>query len=508
MKPSTELFNLIKSLSKSEKRFFKLSSSLQSGEKNYLKIFDYIEKQKDYDEEKLKDYFKKDTFIKHLPSEKNHLYKLILKSLRSYYSEQDINSIIKQEIKNVEILHKKALYKECKKFISRTKKLAIEYEKFYYLFELISWQKKLLEEEYESGNFSSDLDALIQEESEVIEKLRNLAEYQILYSKINYVFRSGGFVQNEKDAKTVDAIADYHLIKGKNTALSDRAATICYYIKGLCAVTYREYQESYIYFNKVRAILDRNPKIKADVSKRYLNALSHLLSSYIDNKDYDKAEETIQDIRNLEKEKGFNNMDVKVSLFTSTYISELLMYNRKGEFDKSLEVIAKSSKMEEDLQDKINKEKEIVIYFHKAYAYFGAGEYKKALSIVNILINDNEQKLRQDIYSFSRVLNILIHYELGNYEFLEYVTKSTTRYLTKQDKDFQIETVFVKMISKLMKKGEGAKSEVLGALKSEMDTLFESKQERIILDYIDIESWVEAKINDSSFATLTRKKNQ
>ena len=115
MKPSTELFNLIKSLSKSEKRFFKLSSSLQSGEKNYLKIFDYIEKQKDYDEEKLKDYFKKDTFIKHLPSEKNHLYKLILKSLRSYYSEQDINSIIKQEIKNVEILHKKALYKECKK---------------------------------------------------------------------------------------------------------------------------------------------------------------------------------------------------------------------------------------------------------------------------------------------------------------------------------------------------------------------------------------------------------
>ena len=51
MKPSTELFNLIKSLSKSEKRFFKLSSSLQSGDKNYLKIFDYIEEQNEYDEE-------------------------------------------------------------------------------------------------------------------------------------------------------------------------------------------------------------------------------------------------------------------------------------------------------------------------------------------------------------------------------------------------------------------------------------------------------------------------
>ena len=54
MKPSTELFKLVKSLTKSEKRFFKLSSSLQSGEKNYLKIFDYIERQSSYDENALK----------------------------------------------------------------------------------------------------------------------------------------------------------------------------------------------------------------------------------------------------------------------------------------------------------------------------------------------------------------------------------------------------------------------------------------------------------------------
>ena len=81
MKPSTELFKLIKSLTKSEKRFFKLSSSLQSGDKNYLKIFDHIEKQDEYDEDAIKEVFAKETFIKHLPSEKNHLYKLILKSL-------------------------------------------------------------------------------------------------------------------------------------------------------------------------------------------------------------------------------------------------------------------------------------------------------------------------------------------------------------------------------------------------------------------------------------------
>ncbi|HRP53370.1 MAG TPA: hypothetical protein PLI97_07660, partial [Fluviicola sp.] len=128
MKPSNELFNLVKSLSKSEKRFFKLSSSLQAGEKNYLKIFDFIDKQKQYDEKELKDAFANEVFVKHLPSEKNHLYRLILKSLRTFYSEQSASSILKQELKNVEILYKKALFKECDKFVVRAKSIAKEHE--------------------------------------------------------------------------------------------------------------------------------------------------------------------------------------------------------------------------------------------------------------------------------------------------------------------------------------------------------------------------------------------
>ncbi len=92
MKPSNELFDLIKSLTKSEKRFFKLQSALQSGDKNYVRLFDLIDKMSEYDEENVKKTFKGEKFIKHLPSEKNHLYKLILKALRSYYGETSVSS--------------------------------------------------------------------------------------------------------------------------------------------------------------------------------------------------------------------------------------------------------------------------------------------------------------------------------------------------------------------------------------------------------------------------------
>jgi tetratricopeptide (TPR) repeat protein len=505
MKPSTELFKLVKSLSKSEKRFFKLSSSLQSGDKNYLKIFDAIDKQGIYDEEALKSEFKKETFIKHLPSEKNHLYKLILKSLRSFYSEQSVSSLLKQEIKNVEILYNKALYRECEKFVSRAKEIAEEHEKFYYWYELISWQKKLLEEAYEEGEFSTNLDALVEEEEKVIAKLRNLAEYQVVYSKINLIFRSGGFTRNEQERKVVESIADYHLIKGKNTAISTRASSMCYYIKGLCAATNRNYDDSFQFFNRTREILDNNPKIKEDSPQRYVMTLFHLLRCYTDSKDFENAERLISDLRNLVGKKGFNSTDITVRIFTNTYNQQLNLLHVMGDFQKAVDLIPEIEQGKLAFSDKISKEQEITLLYNTAYSYFGIGEYKKALSYLNDVLNDNEQNLRQDLYSFSRLLNLILHYELENYDFLEYVIKSTNRYLSRYERDYQIEDVVIKHIRKLSKAPNAlARIDIFETMKKEVEILLQDHQERVLLEYFNISAWITGKIQKITFSEAVK----
>lgn len=506
MKPSTELFKLIKSLSKSEKRFFKLSSSLQSGEKNYLKIFDFIEKQDEYDEVLLKEVFKDEVFIKHLPSEKNHLYKLILKSLRSYYSEESVSSQLKQEIKNVEILYNKALYRECEKFVSRAKQLAQKYEKFYYWFELISWEKKLLESAYEAGEFSADLDELVAEEEMVIAKLRNLAEYTILYSKINHIFRSGGFTRNEKEREDVKAIADYHLIKGKNTALSTRAASICYYIKGLCAATNRDYTDSFLFFNRTKEILDNNPFIKLDATQRYVMTLFHLLRCYIDSREFTKAEELIVEIRKLRGKKGFNSMDILVRIFANVSNQELVLLHTKGEFEKAVELIHEIEEQQVTFDEKVSKEMEVTLTYNKAYSYFGTGDFKKALYYLNIVLNDNEQNLRQDIYSFARLFNLVIHFELGNYDFLEYVIKSTSRYLNKQDRAYQIENACIKHLRKLAKTTSGVNQiEIFEKMLKDLSELLNDPNEQAVLEYFNVIAWVESKLSRVTFDEAVRK---
>ncbi len=508
MKPSNELYKLIKSLTKSEKRFFKLSSALQSGEKNYLKIFDFIEKQGVYKEEDLKEFFQNETFVKHLPSEKNHLYRLILKSLRVYYSEQSASSILKQELKNVEILYNKALYKECEKFVQRAKGLAVEYEEFYYWYELIAWEKKLLEAAYEDGEFSRNLDDIIVEEEDVIAKLRNLAEYQVIYSKINLIFRSGGFTRNEEERKIVDDIADYHLIKGKNTALSTRASSMCYYIKGLCAATNRNYEDSFQFFNRTKDILDNNPLIKEDLGQRYILTLSHLLRCYIDNKQFKEAANTIHEIRSLEGKKGFSSTDLSLRIFTISYNGEFALNHATGNFEASAKLADEVRSRLRDLDDKVSKEQSILFSYNQAYTYFGIGDYKKALSTLNEVLNDNEQRLRQDIYSFARIFNLIIHLELENYDFLEYVIKSTNRYLSKHDRDYEIENVVIKHLRKLAKSmNVTQRNEILSKMKTEVTELMKDQQERVILDYFHLPAWIDSKLDKIDFSKSIKNYN-
>jgi hypothetical protein len=501
MKPSTELFSLIKSLTKSEKRFFKLNSALQAGDKNYLKIFDFIEAQHKYDEEDLKEAFKNETFIQHLPSEKNHLYKLILKSLRSYYSEQSVSSILKQEIKNVEILYNKALYRECNKFVKRAKAMAAEYEKFYYHYELINWEKKLLEEAYESGIFDQNLDELIKEESEVIEKLRNLAEYQILYSRINYIFRSGGFTRNETERKVVNEIADYHLIKGKNTAISTRATTICYYIKGLCSASTRDYEDALINFRKAKSVMDRQPKIRDDIQQRYINTLSFLLNCYIDVHDFKNAESILEELNALLDNKAFDSPDSRVRIFTATYIGKLQLYNRQGNFERALELEPVIEKELLTLEEKINKEKHLLFNYNLAYTFFGTGDYRRALKYINVVLNDNEKQLRQDIYSFSRIFNLIIHFELNNHDFIEYDIKSAARFLNKFEKDYEVESLFVAEMKNLAKMNSVAeRRRIFEEFDSQLEELLKIDRENVILEYFDLRAWIKSKLNGTSFS--------
>ena len=103
--PSLKLFNLIKSLSGSEKRYFKLHATGNRTDKSskYLLLFDAIDTQNNFDDEILKKIvYKNEPITSRKYSElKSYLYDLILTALQGYDEKSSIDFKIKGLLQNI-----------------------------------------------------------------------------------------------------------------------------------------------------------------------------------------------------------------------------------------------------------------------------------------------------------------------------------------------------------------------------------------------------------------------
>ena len=106
------LFDLIQSLTKSEKRYFKLMSSRHTiGEvNNYILLFDYLDKMDVYDESIVFEHFKGEAFLNRFSITKKRLYDNILSTLDTYHSNSSIDAGLYRSLHAADILYGKSLY--------------------------------------------------------------------------------------------------------------------------------------------------------------------------------------------------------------------------------------------------------------------------------------------------------------------------------------------------------------------------------------------------------------
>ncbi|MEO6882473.1 MAG: hypothetical protein ABI199_00460 [Bacteroidia bacterium] len=510
MNPSDELFQLIKSMSKSEKRFFKLMSSLQTGAKNYVRLFDAIELQETYNEAAIRKELKRETFIKHLPSEKNHLHKLIMKSLRAYHANISMSAQLKEQINDIEVLFDKALYKQCRKALEKVKKQAYFYEKFYLILEIINLEKKLIDMEAHFGMMDIDLNDLLEKENKVIEQSGNFGKYQIIFSKLNYWVRQKMVMRNSKEQSFTEYLLNEPLMQDESRALSISAKIVFHHIKGMYYMASGSgLDKTLVHFTALLKLMDTYPQMAKEMSKRYLSAINNIVFCHLAENKYEKCFNNIDKMRSLLTLPEFASIDLQLKIFTSSYNAELLIYNDLGEFDKAVKLVNPIAAGLKKYEGKINTEEVVIFYYNISAVYFGNGDFHKALLWNNKILNEREKELRQDLYGFSRLLNLIIHYELGNTQLIEYEIRSVIRLYSSKDKTHKFEHLVLEYIRKLIKVKRGASTETIFLdFKKEMEILIEDKFERVALEFFDFISWIESKTEKITFAQAIRRKRK
>ena len=99
----------------------------------------------------------------------------------------------------------------------------------------------------------------------------------------------------------VEEIREHPLIKGKNTALSHRAATICFYTQGFCNWAQARLEDQSGEVPAVKEILDRQPASSSrSLRKRYVRTLHYIINAQIELGDFKEARENIKALRALQ----------------------------------------------------------------------------------------------------------------------------------------------------------------------------------------------------------------
>jgi hypothetical protein len=170
MSKKDHLYELIQSLDKSEKRYFKIYFTNEAKEQKYLKLYDAIEKAKEYDEKKIKLQLKDAYIQKHFAETKYYLYQLILKVLKHYRTENSVDNLLLEKIQNIEVLIQKALWEQAISELQKAKKMAYDYERFEFLILLFSYQNKIIVSTRLHGYTADALEKLWLEKSSALSK--------------------------------------------------------------------------------------------------------------------------------------------------------------------------------------------------------------------------------------------------------------------------------------------------------------------------------------------------
>ena len=502
-----DLLQLIRSLTRAEKRHFRLfvKRNQSSNDILFLQLFDHLDKHKEYDEPTL---LKKIPEIKksQLSNLKAHLYKQLLTSLRLLSKNHNEDIQIRENIDYARVLYNKGLYRQALDTLSKAKAKSTT-DGFYTLsMEIIEFEK-LIEGQYITRSIEGRAEELTRETQVVSEKLYRSNQFSNLGLQMYGLYLKVGYVRNEKDFFFVKEF--FH----------SKVPEVDYKKLGFWAKLY--YCQSYFWYYHmtqnfplcyryaqrwVTLFLDF-PKAIELHAPLYLKGIHNLLNSLFNTLHYERFEEGLELLEKFPEEvdiKKDRNLEGLFQLYI--HIHRIKRHFMTGTFSEGVKLVPDLMKIIEEDTYNWDDHRVMVFYYRIACLYFGSGDNSTAIDYLNLILNQKNPDYREDIQSFARILNLIAHFELGNRQLVEYQVKSVYRFLSKLEDLHEVQREIFQFIRKTPRiRPQDLKEEFI-KLKEKLLQLEEKSYTRRPFLYLDIISWLESKIEEVPVQQVIHRK--
>jgi hypothetical protein len=504
---SDELFGLIKSLSRAEKRNFKLFTSRNtgSGDLKIVQLFDAFDKMEEYDEAA---FLKKNKTLKteQLPNLKAHLYRQILSSLRVLRDDNNIEIQLYEQQEHARILYNKGLFQQALKVLARIKEAARQYHQNTFWLQALIFEKKIesLHITRSNRDRAQSLTAEVNMLNQRILLTGNLSNLSLqLYSWYLHV----GHARNAKDAEAVKEFFAVQLPPGADKADSFYPALYLYQSYCWYAFILQDFRLYYRYAQKWAELFVSEPQMRRVEAPYYIKSMHNVLLAHFMTRNYQKYREALERFENFGKSpEGLANDNVRVQTFIYLQTARLNGHFMFGTFREGLAVVPELEAGLEAFGTRIDRYRELVFYYKIASLYFGAGDENRAIDWLNRIIHQKTD-LRSDIQCYARLLHLIAHYELGNLTLLEHLLKSVYRFMAKMENLGVVEEEIFRFLRKAFKLNSTAK--LKQAFQLLYDKLVQVEQqpfERRSFIYLDVAAWLQSKIEGSSVETVIRRR--
>lgn len=494
-KHNDSLFQLIKTLNKAEKRNFKLYVKRLSNSESakFTQLFDIMDKLEEYDEAAI---LKRNKEIKkiQLSNLKAHLYKQLLLSLRIHQRNSDKEISIREQIDYAKILYNKGLYLQSLKILDKTKTIARKYERYNLVKDIIEFEKRI-ESQFITRSIENRADMLT-DESLAVNNINYLAStFSNIALKVYGIFLKRGYIRSEAGRAQIRDYFEDQVPPYNESQLSFYERLHLFRAKHWYYHLIQDFVQSYKYASRwVQLFSDREEMIGV-LPDMYLKGLDNYLHSLFYANYYSRFEEGLAMLKVLDGLK-IDSDNIRTLSFQISFTHRMSMHFMKGEFKEATRMVPSFEEHLPIYEGFMDKHQVLNFYYKIGCAYFGAGDYKNAIHYLNKIVNTRDTELRSDLHTYARILVLISYFEMKDYDYVEYLLKSTYRFLLKKKELYEVLKLVMQFIRRLPNiPPEELKKEFENNLEY-MKRLNEDPFERRPFLYLDFISWLESKVQN------------
>lgn len=479
------LAELIKSLSSSEKRYFRLFAERHSSHNNYLKLFDAIAQQEVYDETKLKQQLADEHWLKNLAVVKSQLKQLVLESLVQFNRTSDDRSKLDHETKKAIELGQKGFKKEASDALE---KIQTKAEKSLYWMQALTavqWQKKFL--------YTGSIDVnrkLAEDEQRLLGFMSNEGEYYQLIRELIHIRFKTEVVRESETRQQLNELKTNSLLANFEEAKTLLSQYFYHTFHGIYHSLINETENSEKAYYRALVLLRENPDFAASRAEDYFMRLNSYVSKLSAAGLTNEFRDWLAELRKAPENAVFKTL-TNVGELTTVYAAnhELQAYFHAKNYD------AGSNRAEQLFAEvtaafpKVRDQWQLVFLYNGMVLHFMDGRYRESLKWIRA-IEETPGTESELIRELAAMLHIMVRYELEDTELLESLLRSTDRSLKKEGRFFKIEQAMIEHYRNLLKTPKIDQQELWETLKVKFVTFKNDPSEKAFFAYFDFVEWI------------------